>query len=132
MKTVRNRFQRVRVYRRLDQKSMTVQSEKDPSDVNVIVARFQRTGEMPPNPRGQEPQYVDCTPYQEDITEAHNRAIERLEEAGRDLEKQRLEKEKADQEQARLLNEELEELRKLKKPQPPEAAGALPTSPDTA
>lgn len=53
----------------------THQSFKGECDVNQIVARYQRTGELPPNPRGLTPQYVDVTPFQHDYTELHNRVV---------------------------------------------------------
>lgn len=72
-------YERQRTYTKIDGESMTSQSDRDPSDVNYIVRRFQRTGELPPNPRGLEPRYEDVTPLQENLTDAYNKALETTE-----------------------------------------------------
>lgn len=56
----------------------TVQSMRDETDINRIVDRYQRTGDMPPNPRGLTPQYTDCSGLQGDLTEMHNEARENI------------------------------------------------------
>jgi len=43
--------------------SMTIQSAKDEVDINNIVARFHRTGDMPENNR--QPQYADISDIQQ-------------------------------------------------------------------
>lgn len=48
--------------------SMTQQSHSDQTDVNAIVARFERTGQMPIGNRGQG-QYADVTGLQGDLCE---------------------------------------------------------------
>lgn len=50
--------------------SKTRQSEKQSADINHIVERFQRTGQLPP-PR-QQPMYADVTALQGDLTEKVN------------------------------------------------------------
>lgn len=129
---IRKPWHQETVHRDCGAEILTQQSHAEQTDINYIVARFQRTGELPPNPRGQEGKYVDCTPYAEDLTEAYNSATQRLEEAGRELAQSKEAKRKADEEQTRLLNEELAELRELKKSQPPKADGGSPKHQDTA
>lgn len=46
--------------------SRTQQADKDQTDVNAIVARFDRTGQLPIN--NQKPQYADVTELQRDLT----------------------------------------------------------------
>lgn len=53
--------------------SMTRQSEKASADVNAIVERFARTGQLPPNIK--QPIYDDVTGLQVDLTEAYNASI---------------------------------------------------------
>lgn len=72
-------YDRERTFSMILGDSMTVQSEKDASDVNTIVRRFQRTGELPPNPRGLEPRYEDVTGLQTDLTSAYNKALADIE-----------------------------------------------------
>lgn len=72
-------YERQRTYTKVPGKSMTSQSDRDPSDVNYIVRRFQRTGELPPNPRGLEPRYEDVTHLQENLTDAYNKATSTIE-----------------------------------------------------
>jgi len=51
--------------------SKTRQAAKHQTDVNLIVARFQETGQLPPSNR--QPQYADVSNLQEhDLTSAHN------------------------------------------------------------
>lgn len=54
--------------------SRTQQSHADSTDINTIVNRYQRTGELPPNPRGIEGRFMDCEPLQKDLTTAYNDA----------------------------------------------------------
>lgn len=76
---IRNWYERQRTYTKIRGESMTSQSDRDPSDVNYIVQRFQRTGELPPNPRGLEPRYEDVTGLQENLTDAYNKATQTTE-----------------------------------------------------
>lgn len=66
MSQVRNRWWRERVYSDCGGDSATEQSHKDLTDINNIVQRFQRTGELPPQREGQ---YADVTPLQGDFQE---------------------------------------------------------------
>lgn len=111
---IRKPYQRIRVFTQLTTEVLTQQSHADSTDINSIVARFQRTGDMPPNPRGQEAQYVDCTPYSEDLTESYNRAVERLDEAGRLLSERKREEREAAAAKQKEVEEELESLRAYK------------------
>lgn len=72
---------RERLYTAVTGESRTQQSHADGSDVNVIVQRYQRTGQLPPNPRGLEPQFMDCTPFAEDLTSAYNNAVQVTDDA---------------------------------------------------
>lgn len=76
----RNWYERHRTYTIIQGVSRTTQSHKDETDVNNIVKRFQRTGELPPNPRGLEGQYVDVTGLQEELTNAYNKATQTTED----------------------------------------------------
>lgn len=91
--------------------SMTHQSHKDLCDVNAIVKRFDRTGELPPATR--EAQYADVSSLQGDLTERIAMSREVLDTAGRHVD----EKCKADQAKKRQqqvdLEEEVDRLRKL-------------------
>lgn len=57
--------------------SMTAQSHAESCDINRIVAQFHRTGSLPSSHR--EPQYLDVTGLQGDLTEAYNRSSETIE-----------------------------------------------------
>lgn len=76
---VRQPWCRVRVITENDEPSMTQQSHKDQTDVNAIVERFQRTGQLPPAIR--EPTYADVTELQGDYTEMVNRARQTMQTA---------------------------------------------------
>lgn len=65
-------FARRRTQTEVDPVSMTQESHRDQTDVNAIVARFDRTGQLPPATR--QPQYGDVTDLQVDLTEAINRS----------------------------------------------------------
>lgn len=64
---IRKPWERVRVSVVTDTPTMTQQSHRDQTDVNAIIARFDRTGELPPN--ASVPQYGDVSdlnrPYDE-------------------------------------------------------------------
>lgn len=78
IRRVRRFYERYRTFRRCLGESRTQQSHRDASDVNYIVQRFQRTGELPKNPRGLEGRYEDVTGLQEELTEAFNKAQSNL------------------------------------------------------
>lgn len=64
----------------IDGDSKTMQSHAESADVNYIVNRYQRTGELPQNPRGLEGRYEDVTGLQKDLTEAYNDSIETIDD----------------------------------------------------
>ena len=80
-------------------------SQGNDTDVNRIVARFARTGELP-SPRGN-PQYADVTALQGDLTEM----IERGKLAAEEL--AQLEQKQRDEQETKAKND-AEELAKLK------------------
>lgn len=55
---------------------MAVQSHADSCDIDKIVARFHRTGQLPDSQGN--PQYVDNTPYQKDLTTLLNESRSRI------------------------------------------------------
>ncbi|AXH77718.1 MAG: internal scaffolding protein [Microviridae sp.] len=72
-------YQKLRVIARNPEPSVVQHSHHDQTDINLIVARFQRDGYFPPN--NTNPQYADVTPLQGDLTELHNRSAQQLQEA---------------------------------------------------
>lgn len=64
-----------------DWESATMEAFGHDTDVNEIVARFERTGMMPTDPRGIAPQFGDVTELQGDLTELINRARGVMQEA---------------------------------------------------
>ena len=64
---IRTPYTRVRQVAGIPSDSKTVKDAGNDTDVNNIVARFARTGELPPATR--EPQYGDVTAMQGDLTE---------------------------------------------------------------
>lgn len=56
--------------------SKTHQAHKDSCDVNKILKRYERTGQLPPATR--QPQFIDCTPLQGDLTDSINKSRETL------------------------------------------------------
>lgn len=64
---MRPRYHSMRVITFTEGETMTQQSHKDQTDVNAIVARFDRTGYMPPE-KGQR-QYGDVTALQGELTD---------------------------------------------------------------
>jgi len=102
--------------------SMTVQADKPLTDINNIVARFHRTGELPPGPRT--PQYGDISDIQqEDPTTALNRARETIGQVQTDIQnfRDKQEQEKQKQYKEKLKIEIMEELSKQKPPENPPA-----------
>jgi len=73
-------FERNRVYANLEgQKKQTDDSHGNDTDVNNIIARFARTGGLPPNPN--QPYYGDVSSLQGDLTDI----IEKGREAQKEL-----------------------------------------------
>lgn len=70
---------RIRVPIDVSGESRTHQSHKASVDINHIVARYQRTGDLPPvtDPG----QYVDCTQYSQTLTDLVENAANILETA---------------------------------------------------
>lgn len=66
--------------------SRTRQSEKDSADVNAIVERFSRTGQLPP--ARFEGSYGDVTSLQGDLTDLYNRSQEVQAQYRADMERQ--------------------------------------------
>ncbi len=103
---VRHPYFRQRSPTNLEGQSLrTDQSQGNDTDVNNIVARFARTGEIPPGKPGQ---YADVTGLQGDLTEM----IERGKEAEKELHLHKHQKQTAlvlqrqkDAEELRLLRE---------------------------
>lgn len=54
------------------QPSVTDTSAGNDTDINHIMARFERTGQLPPLQA--EPHYIDCTEFSGDLTELINKA----------------------------------------------------------
>jgi len=73
---VRRPWERHPVYLVNDQPSMTQQSHYDQTDVNAIVARFERTGAMPPPTKPA--MYGDVTDLQGELTELIQRSQEQI------------------------------------------------------
>jgi len=58
--------------------SRTDTSHGNDTDINNIIARFERTGYLPP--ATEQPQYGDCTELQQDLTTLHNKMHDTLNE----------------------------------------------------
>lgn len=58
--------------------SKTHQSFREESDINVIMDRFQRTGQLPPA-RQKEPQYLDVSELNKPLSDVINQTAETLE-----------------------------------------------------
>ena len=91
--TVRKPYERERLQISTDKPSVVDTSHGNDTDVNNIVARFKRTGQMPPVPHPGAPgsgQYADVTGLQKDLTELveeSREALEKAEEIKREYEK---------------------------------------------
>lgn len=97
--------------------SMTVQSHKDETDINKIVARFHRTGEMPPSTKT--PQYADISSIQQlDATTALETARDTISQVKTDLHQhtQKLKEQQQQQEHDALV----EKIKKDLQTPPPE------------
>jgi len=78
--------------------SLTSQAHQQESDINYIVARFQRTGELPPSTR--QGQYLDVFDVQQlDPTTAINQARQTIQQVQNDLQLHREKQQKQQQEQ---------------------------------
>lgn len=105
---VRHPYERERVQIRIEGESKTHQAHKDSCDVNNIIARYERTGELPPNrKRGV---YADVTALQGDLTERAAFAKEKIDDF------------KSAQKRERQIKEEQQSLPLP----PPSAPGAIP------
>lgn len=109
-RVVRKPYERVRVTFETDGPSKTHQSHKDSCDVNQILARYERTGMLPPS--RSVGQFGDVTGLQGDLTERAAFAQSTVSTARRDVYEYREKKR--------------EEARKAKAT--PVGAGASPTS----
>lgn len=76
---VRHPFQRVRYQTVIEGESMTHQSHAAAADINNIIARFDRTGELPR--AKQQGAYGDVTALQGDLTELHSSAVTTIQTA---------------------------------------------------
>jgi len=70
--------------------TMTQQSHRDQTDINNIVNRYARTGQLPPATR--QAQYADVTGLQGDLTELVARSNEHISTADADLTKHKADK----------------------------------------
>jgi len=78
--------------------SLTSQAHQLETDINYIVARFQRTGELPPSNR--QGQYLDVSDVQQlDPTTAINQARQTIQQVQNDLQLHREKQQKQQQEQ---------------------------------
>lgn len=94
MNTLRKPFHRTRSQLSFEgRESKTDTSFGNDTDVNNIVARFARTGQLPP-PQGQ-PQYADVTGLQQDLTTI----IQKGKDAQKELDKHQRENDKQKQKQ---------------------------------
>lgn len=78
--------------------SRTQQHHKDLTDINNIVNRYARTGEMPP--AKSEPSYADVSELQGDLGERIVKSRETIDKAEAHFERRKAEKAKADKEAA--------------------------------
>lgn len=60
--------------------SKTHQSFREETDINVIMDRFQRTGQLPPS-RQREPQYMDVSELNKPLSDVINQTAETLEKS---------------------------------------------------
>lgn len=85
-RVVRRPWERERLSIKIEGPSRTHQAHKDLVDVNNIVRRYERTGQLPPGRQGQ---YGDVTALQGDLTERVNHAREVQKVAGEHVTKKR-------------------------------------------
>lgn len=87
---------------------VTDDSHGNDTEINKIIARFKRSGELPPGMDGQ-PQYGDCSELQGDLTAI----IAKGEEARAAIEKLQMEQIEANKKASEENKLELERLKKL-------------------
>lgn len=87
---IRRPWTRERVQHTVVGESLTHQSHADSCDVNNIIRRYERTGELPLARRP--PQYGDVTGLQGDLTERHQAAQEIIETSREHVKKRRKER----------------------------------------
>lgn len=113
---IRKPWHRERVQHPGGGESMTDRSFGNDTDVNNIVARFQRTGELPKPPPGAEnPIYDDVTELQCDLTEMISKTQETRETLQQYFAKQKeakADQAKSDQEELARLRQQVAELSK--------------------
>lgn len=103
---VRPRWWRKRVQKEFFEPSMTVQSLQEAADINVIVAKYEATGQMPPGRH--QGMYGDVTGYQGDITERYQRAQETIQKAGSYFEEREKERRKQKQNNDKKTEENIQ------------------------
>lgn len=64
----RKPMSRIRVYTEMPGESMTQQAHADSCDINNIIRQYDRTGQLPPNPRNKQPMFADVTALNKDLT----------------------------------------------------------------
>lgn len=69
--TLKPRYSRTRYITHIPGDSKVDASQGNDTDINKVVERFTRTGELPPQNPGQ---YIDCTDLQGDLTEMLEKA----------------------------------------------------------
>lgn len=89
---IRKPWERTRVIADITSESKTIQDVGNDTNINNIVARFARTGIMPPGNTA-EPNYGDFTKLQGDLTEI----IEKGRKAEKEYQKLQLQHEKAEE-----------------------------------
>jgi len=76
---IRSPYSRLRVTSDTIGETMTEQSHAEASDINYIVRRFQRTGQLPPAKPGIGASYMDCTVLSGGLLELTNTARQTME-----------------------------------------------------
>lgn len=106
---VRKPFDRERLYAKFEGESRTQMADQASCDVNMIMARFQRTGILP---EGKGPgQYGDVTDLQKDLTESIEKSRQVIADAKMRVAEANSKRAK---EQAEKLQKDLEELKALR------------------
>jgi len=90
---IRRPLWRERVQHIVEGESLTHQSHAESCDVNNIIRRYERTGELPPARRP--PQYGDVTSLQGDLTERHEAAKEVIQTSREHVNKRRKERQES-------------------------------------
>ena len=105
---IRKPYDRVRSPANISSDSVTVKDAGNDTDINHIVARFKRTGEMPVG-HGTPPQYGDVTALQGDLTEI----IQKGREAEKELEQLQIQQDADQAEKLKTQEQRLKELEAL-------------------